>query len=66
MLEGVLAEAKKYGYLNYEYQARLALGEIEIKVGKAVAGRARLAALRQDAIRAGFLLLARKADGAML
>jgi serine/threonine protein kinase/tetratricopeptide (TPR) repeat protein len=66
MLEGVLAEAKKYGYLNYEYQARLALGEIEIKAGQTAAGRAQLAALRQDAIRAGFLLLARKADGAML
>ena len=40
-LEGLLAEAKKYGYLNYEYEARLALGEVGNKAGKPAAGRAR-------------------------
>ena len=62
----MLAEAKKYGYLNYEYQARLALGEVEIKSGKPAAGRARLAALHQDATGAGFLLIARKTEKAVL
>jgi tetratricopeptide (TPR) repeat protein/TolB-like protein len=61
-LESVLAEAKKYGYLNYEYQARLALGEIEMKSGRTAAGGARLSALQRDATRSGFLLLARKAE----
>ena len=61
-LEAVLTEAKKYGYLIYEYQARLALGEVEMKSGKATAGRARLAALDKDATRTGFLLIARKAE----
>jgi hypothetical protein len=54
-LEAVLTEAKKYGYLNYEYQARLALGEVEMKSGKAT---------NKDATRAGFLLIARKAEKA--
>ena len=63
-LDAVLAEAKKYGYLIYEYQARLALGEAEMKSGKTTAARARLAALDQDATRTGFLLVARKAEKA--
>lgn len=61
-LEAVLSEAKKYGYLDYEFQARLALGEIELKSGNAAAGRSRLTALKQDATKAGFLLIARKAQ----
>ena len=65
-LDAVLAEAKKYGYLIYEYQARLALGEAEMKSGKTAAGRARLIALDKDATRAGFLLIARKAEKAAL
>jgi hypothetical protein len=63
-LEAVLTEAKKYGYLIYEYQARLAFGEVEMKSGKASAGRARLAALDKDATRTGFILIARKAEKA--
>jgi hypothetical protein len=53
-----------YGYLIYEYQARLALGEAEMKSGRTTAARARLAALDQDATRTGFLLVARKAEKA--
>jgi len=37
------------GYLNYEHEARLALGEVAMKWGKPAAGRGRLAALDQDA-----------------
>jgi hypothetical protein len=63
-LDAVLAEARKHGYLIYEYQARLALGEAEMKSGKTTAGRTRLAALDQDATKTGFLLVARKAKKA--
>ena len=59
----MLTEARKYGYLIYEYKARLALGEVEVKSGKMTAGRARLTALEKDASRTGFLLIARKATG---
>jgi hypothetical protein len=65
-LEALLAEAKKCGYLNYEYEARLALGEVEMKAGKPVAGRARLSALHHDATSAGFHLIARETEKAVL
>jgi len=52
--------------LNYEHEARLALGEVAMKWGKPAAGRGRLAALDQDATSTGFLLLARKAEKAAL
>ncbi len=60
-LEATLAEASKYGYLDYQFEARLALGEIEVKSGKADAGRARLEALQKEAAAKGFGLIARKA-----
>jgi tetratricopeptide (TPR) repeat protein len=60
-LQATLAEATKYGFLGYQLEARLALGEIEIKSGQAAAGRARLEALGKDANAKGFLLIARKA-----
>lgn len=44
---------------------QLALGEIEMKSGKAAAGRARLEALEKDATAKGFLLIARKAAAAL-
>jgi serine/threonine protein kinase/tetratricopeptide (TPR) repeat protein len=70
-LETVAAEAAKDGFLQEQFDSRLALGEIEMKSGKTAAGRARLAALENEATRAGFLLIARKAhrsagDGAGL
>jgi tetratricopeptide (TPR) repeat protein len=65
-LEALLTEAKKYGYLGYEYRARLALGEVEMKSGKATARRARLAALDKEATSTGFLLIARKTEKAAL
>ncbi len=62
-LEATIAEAKKYGFVGYQLEARLALGEIEMKSGKPVAP-ARLAALEKDATAKGFLLIARKAHAA--
>ena len=60
-LKATLAEAIKYGYVNYQFEARLALGEIEMKSGSTTAGRARLNALETDATAKEFLLIARKA-----
>ena len=63
-LETVLAEAEKIGYAPGRFEARLALGEIEMKSGKTAAGRARLEQLEKDATAKGFLLIARKAAAA--
>jgi serine/threonine protein kinase/tetratricopeptide (TPR) repeat protein len=63
-LEGALAEAAKHHMLLHEFEARLALGEIEIKSGKLPAGRARFAALEKEATSKGALLIARKARAA--
>jgi serine/threonine protein kinase/tetratricopeptide (TPR) repeat protein/TolB-like protein len=63
-LEATLIEASQCGFVPYQYEARLALGELEMKSGKTTAGRARLAALEKDATAKGFLLIARKAHAA--
>ncbi len=60
-LEAVLAEAVKFHFIDAELEARLALGEIEIRSGQSAAGRARLAALEKEATAKGFGLIARKA-----
>jgi serine/threonine protein kinase/tetratricopeptide (TPR) repeat protein len=61
-LEAALTEATKANLLYHQYDARLALGELEIKSGKIAAGRARLDALKKDATAKGFLLIAGKVD----
>jgi hypothetical protein len=63
-LESTLTEAQKFGYVPIEFEIRLALGEIEIKSGKADAGRARLSALQNEASGKGFFLVAQKAQAA--
>jgi tetratricopeptide (TPR) repeat protein len=60
-LEAGLADASKHGYPGYQYEIRLALGEIEMKLGNAAAGHRRLNDLEKDARARGFLLIARKA-----
>ena len=60
-LKATLAEARKYGFIKNELEARLALGEIEIKSDQTSAGRARLEALEKDATAKGFILIANKA-----
>jgi ATP/maltotriose-dependent transcriptional regulator MalT len=64
-LETVRTEAIHYGYAAYQLEARLHLGEIEVRSGKVSAGRAHLGQLRDDARNKGFLLVARKASVAM-
>jgi eukaryotic-like serine/threonine-protein kinase len=62
-LEVTLAEATKQGYVPYQYEARLALGHLEIKSGHVAAGRARLETLEKEAKARGFDLIGREAGG---
>jgi serine/threonine protein kinase/tetratricopeptide (TPR) repeat protein len=59
-LESMLASTRKFGYRSYEYQARLALAEIELWSGLPSAG-AHLAALETEARTHGLLLVANQA-----
>jgi len=63
-LEGALSESIKAGFVPYQFEARLALGEIEIKSNQSAAGRAHLEQLRKDAASKGFLLIVHKAAAA--
>lgn len=64
LLTAALSDAKTHGYLGQQFDARLALAEIEAKFGHATQGRTELAALERDAKVKGFLLIARKAAAA--
>jgi len=48
-------------YVSIELDARLALAEIEMKLGQMTAGRAHLAAIEIDAKTKGYILIAREA-----
>jgi serine/threonine protein kinase/tetratricopeptide (TPR) repeat protein len=63
-IESALADATKQNLSGIQLEARLAMGEVEMKSGTHTAGRARLAALQRDATTKGFRLLARKAAAA--
>ncbi len=63
-LEDTLRTAKASGFLEGEFEVRLALGEIEMKSGRLASGQSRLRRLKQDAEAKGFLLIARKAAAA--
>jgi len=63
-LEAMIAQAKKYGCVVCELEARLALGEVEIRSADADSGRAHLAQLEKDSSTKGFLLIAAKAHAA--
>ncbi len=56
-LEALVAETRKYGYLAYELQTRLALCEVELAAGD-VTARAQLSALETEAKAHGLLLVA--------
>jgi len=60
-LEAAVAELSKVHRVSDQFEAQLALGEIEMKSGKPASGRPRLAALEKEATTKGFLLIARKA-----
>jgi len=63
-LRAILGEATKYGFIGYQLEARLALGEIETKSGESAAGRVRLDALERDAKARHYNLIARRAAAA--
>jgi tetratricopeptide (TPR) repeat protein len=54
-------ESTRDGLVSYQFEIRLALGEIEMKSGKAASGVAHLRSLEKDATAKGFLLIAHKA-----
>jgi hypothetical protein len=64
-LETVRTEATHFGYTGYDLEARLRIGEIELRSGKTNAGRARLEEVSKDAQAKGFLLVVRKANAAL-
>ena len=63
-LAAIITKSREMGYMGIEFDARLALGEIEVKLGQTMAGRAHLAALETDAKSKGYNLIARKAAAA--
>jgi len=60
-LNAIVAKSRQLGYRGIELDARLALAEIEMKVGQTAAGRAHLAAIESDADARGYHLITRKA-----
>ena len=60
-LDSILTEQAQLGDIPLQFEARLALGEIEVKSGNSASGRSRLTALENDANAKGFGLIARKA-----
>jgi tetratricopeptide (TPR) repeat protein len=63
-IQHLLADLNKYGYARYQLEARLILGEAEIKAGKKREGEAHLKSLQKDAQGKGFNLIANKAAAA--
>ncbi|AKI99386.1 serine/threonine protein kinase [Archangium gephyra] len=60
-LQELLARAGQVGWLEGQYEARLALAEVELASGRRAAGLARLEALERDARKSGLGLWATKA-----
>ncbi len=60
-LQVAVATAKQTGCVACQFEARLALGKIEVKSGSTAAGRNRLRQLQEDAHAKGFELIAQKA-----
>lgn len=63
-LNSVIATAKRMGYYNLETEARLALGELELKTNSSL-GHKQLKALAAETRKSGYELIARRAEGAM-
>lgn len=61
ILNQILSESKRTGFLQYEFEARLALDEVALKSGRSAQGGADLKKLQSDATEKNFNLIARKA-----
>ena len=57
----VITKSRELGYQGIELDARLALGEIEMKAGQPTAGRRHLTSVEADAKSKGYNLVAHKA-----
>jgi tetratricopeptide (TPR) repeat protein len=64
-LASATRDAARFGFVPDQLEARLAHADIELRAGKVVAGRAELVALRKDAARKGFDLIAHEATALM-
>jgi hypothetical protein len=64
-LQSLLSEASRREYISLAFDARLAIGEIEMRGGQRDAARAHLASLEKEAAEKGFGLIARKARAAL-
>ena len=60
-LSSIVAKAVKMGCIPCQFDARMALGRLEMKAGQTAAGRSHLQALERDAQAADFRLVARQA-----
>jgi TolB-like protein len=60
-LNSVRSQANTAGLISYEFESRLALGEIKMRAGDINGGHAELAALKSEATMHGYVLIARKA-----
>lgn len=60
-LETAAAEAHRFGFTGLQFEAQLALADIELASGKAASGFGRLRRLERDAQTRGFLTIARGA-----
>jgi DNA-binding winged helix-turn-helix (wHTH) protein/tetratricopeptide (TPR) repeat protein len=58
----IQSEATRAGLVPQQFEARLALCEIELKSGKSALAHTQLANLKRDASSRGFMLIARKTD----
>jgi serine/threonine protein kinase/tetratricopeptide (TPR) repeat protein len=61
MLEETTASSRKFGYVGYQLEAQLALGEVETASGKVAAGLSALKDVQSQAQLKGFRLIARNA-----
>jgi len=64
-LRSVQAEASRLGYRGFQYDARLALGEIAMKSKNVAGARSLFESLKRDARADGFTLFEQKATAAL-
>jgi serine/threonine protein kinase/tetratricopeptide (TPR) repeat protein len=64
ILQATIGSARKSGYLGYQLESQLALGEVETASGKITAGLSQIADVRKQAQMKGFRLIANKAERA--
>ena len=64
-LQAILSETTKREYVGLAFDARLAIGEIELRGGQRAAARAHLSSLAKEAADKGYGLIARKARAAL-